>query len=88
MSVSTELCIRLLIEFFWIYACIFAIKSNKLDYWRKCWYIILLGTIIHMTYILAAFVEFTYAGIFRNIGMGIVAIGIIMLARRTKDILG
>ena len=40
-----------------------------------------------MTYIIAAFMEFTYAGHLRNLGMGIVAIGIIMVARRTKDIL-
>jgi len=39
-------------------------------------------------YIFATFADYSYAGIFRNLGMGIVAIGIFMLAKRTKDILG
>jgi hypothetical protein len=85
---NIELCIRLLIGLFFIYACIYAIQSIKIDYWKQCWYVILLGSIIHMTYILAALTGFTYAGYLRNLGMGIVAIGIIMVARRTKDILG
>jgi len=41
-----------------------------------------------MTYITTALIGFSYAGYLRNLGMGIVAIGIIMVARRTKDILG
>lgn len=41
-----------------------------------------------MVYLLAAFAEISDGGILRNLGMGIVAIGIIMLARRTKQILG
>lgn len=41
-----------------------------------------------MTYIITALTGFTYTGYLRNLGMGIVAIGIIMVARRTKDILG
>jgi len=86
--ITVELVTRLIIELFWIYASIFAIRSTKLQYWKQCWYIILLGSIIHMGYIFAAFAENPYAGIFRNLGMGIVAIGIIMLARRTKQILG
>ena len=84
---NTELIIRLLIEFFWIYASIYAIRSTKLIYWKQCWYVILVGSIIHMMYILTALAEIE-AGILRNLGMGIVAVGIIMLARRTKDILG
>ncbi len=85
---NPELCIRFLIGLFFIYACIYAIRSIKIDYWKQCWYVILLGSMIHMSYIISAFVEFTYAGYLRNLGMGIVAIGIIMVARRTKDILG
>lgn len=84
---NLELCIRFLIGLFFLYACIYAVRSVKIDYWKQCWYVILLGSIIHMTYIIAAFMEFTYAGHLRNLGMGIVAIGIIMVARRTKDIL-
>ena len=83
-----ELSIRLLIEFFWIYASIYAIRSTKLVYWKQCWYVILLGSLIHMTYIIAALAELPYTSILRNLGMGIVAVGIIMLARRTKNILG
>jgi len=41
-----------------------------------------------MGYIFAAFADISDRGIFRNLGMGIVAIGIILLARRTKQILG
>ncbi|HUW66968.1 MAG TPA: hypothetical protein VMW20_02865 [Candidatus Nanoarchaeia archaeon] len=40
-----------------------------------------------MMYIFATFADYD-AGIFRNLGMGIVAIGIFLLAKRTKDILG
>jgi hypothetical protein len=85
---NVELCVRLLIGLFFIYACIYAIRSIKIDYWKQCWYVILLGSIIHMTYIITALTGFTYTGYLRNLGMGIVAIGIIMVARRTKDILG
>ena len=85
---NLELSIRLLIEIFWIYASVYAIRATKLVYWKQCWYVILLGSLIHMGYIFAAFANISYAPIFRNLGMGIVAIGIIMLARRTKDILG
>ncbi|KAF5425487.1 MAG: hypothetical protein C5S41_03845 [Candidatus Methanomarinus sp.] len=85
---NVELCVRLLIGLFFIYACIYAISSIKIDYWKQCWYVILLGSIIHMTYIITALTGFTYASYLRNLGMGIVAIGIIMVARRTKDILG
>ncbi|MCK5216975.1 MAG: hypothetical protein KAJ93_04275 [Methanosarcinales archaeon] len=85
---NVELCVRLLIGLFFVYACIYAIKSIKIAYWKQCWYVILLGSIIHMTYIITALTGFTYAGYLRNLGMGIVAIGIIMVARRTKDILG
>jgi hypothetical protein len=88
VTITAELIIRLIIELFWIFASIFAIQSTKLQYWKQCWYVILLGSIIHMGYIFAAFVDNPYAPIFRNLGMGIVAIGIIMLARRTKQILG
>jgi len=86
--ITVELVVRLIIELFWIYASIFAIRSTKLQYWKQCWYIVLLGSIIHMVYLLAAFAEISDGGILRNLGMGIVAIGIIMLARRTKQILG
>ena len=86
--ITAELVIRFIIGFFWIYACIYAIQSTKLLYWKQCWYVILAGTIIHTAYILIAFFGISDAGIFRNLGMGIVAIGIIMLARRTKNILG
>jgi hypothetical protein len=86
--ITLELIVRFIIEFFWIYACIYAIQSTKLLYWKQCWYVILVGTIIHTAYILTSFFGISYAGIFRNFGMGIVAIGIIMLARRTKNILG
>ena len=85
---TVELVTRFIIEFFWIYACIYAIQSTKLHYWKQCWYVILAGTIIHTAYILTAFLGISDAGILRNLGMGIVAIGIIMLARRTKNILG
>lgn len=88
MSYDLELLIRLLIELFWISSCIYAIRLTKLAYWKQCWYVILFGCIIHMLYILATFADYAYAGIFRNLGMGIVSIGIFMLAKRTKDILG
>jgi hypothetical protein len=48
---STELAIRFVIELFWIYACIYAVRSTKLVYWRQCWYVVLLGCLIHATYI-------------------------------------
>lgn len=85
-----ELIIRFIIELFWIYACIYAVRSTKLIYWRQCWYIILLGCLIHAMYILVALADipFPYAGVLRNLGMGIVAIGIMMLAKRTKEIMG
>jgi hypothetical protein len=86
--ITAELVTRLIIELLWIYASIFGIRSTKLQYWKQCWYIILLGSIIHMGYIFAAFADISDRGIFRNLGMGIVAIGIILLARRTKQILG
>ncbi|MDF1557837.1 MAG: hypothetical protein P1P80_06635 [ANME-2 cluster archaeon] len=85
---TVELVIRLIIGFFFVYACIYAIQSTKLAYWKQCWYVILLGSVIHMAYIFATFAQIPYAGVFRNLGMGIVALGIIMLARRTKNILG
>lgn len=85
---STELAIRFVIELFWIYACIYAVRSTKLVYWRQCWYVVLLGCLIHAAYILVALAEIPYAGMLRNLGMGIVAIGILMLAKRTKTIMG
>ncbi len=39
-------------------------------------------------YILIALAEIPYAGMLRNLGMGIVAIGILMLAKRMQDIMG
>ncbi len=83
-----ELIIRFVIELFWIYACVYAVRSTKLVYWRQCWYIILLGCLIHAVYILIALEEIPYAGMLRNLGMGIVAIGILMLAKRMQDIMG
>ncbi len=89
---STELAIRFVIELFWIYACIYAVRSTKLIYWKQCWYIVLLGCLIHTTYIVVVLAEIPYAeilaGILRNLGMGVVAIGILMLAKRTKQIMG
>ena len=85
---SVELAIRFVIELFWIYACIYAVRSTKLIYWKQCWYIILLGCLIHAAYILVALAEIQYAGMLRNLGMGIVAVGILMLAKRTKTIMG
>jgi len=85
---STELAIRFVIELFWIYACIYAVRSTKLVYWRQCWYVVLLGCLIHAIYILIALSEIPYAGMLRNLGMGIVAVGILMLAKRTKTIMG
>ncbi|MEA1869186.1 MAG: hypothetical protein U9N09_03415 [Euryarchaeota archaeon] len=89
---STELAIRFVIELFWIYACIYAVRSTKLLYWRQCWYIVLLGCLIHTTYIVVVLAEIQYAdvlsGILRNLGMGVVAVGILMLAKRTKEIMG
>ena len=85
---SAELAIRFVIELFWIYACIYAVRSTKLIYWKQCWYIILLGCLIHAAYILVALAEIQYAGMLRNLGMGIVAVGILMLAKRTKTIMG
>jgi hypothetical protein len=90
-----ELIVRFLIELSWIFASIYGIKSTKLHYWKQCWYIILAGSVVHTIYIFLALGGITYApggisyaGIFRNLGMAIVAVGIIMLARRTKNILG
>ncbi|RLG31105.1 hypothetical protein DRO03_02285 [Methanosarcinales archaeon] len=89
---STELAVRFVIELFWIYACIYAVRSTKLIYWKQCWYIVLLGCLIHAAYIVVALAEIPYAdmlsGTLRNIGMGIVAVGILMLAKRTKEIMG
>jgi len=53
--ITAELVTRLIIELLWIYASIFGIRSTKLQYWKQCWYIILLGSIIHMGYIFAAY---------------------------------
>jgi len=88
MESSTELAVRFVIELFWIYACIYAVRSTKLVYWKQCWYIVLLGCLIHATYIVVALAEIPYAGILRNLGMGIVAVGILMLAKRMKEIMG
>ena len=85
---TMELIVRFVIELFWIYACVYAVRSTKLVYWRQCWYIILLGCLIHAVYILIALEEIPYAGMLRNLGMGIVAIGILMLAKRMQDIMG
>jgi hypothetical protein len=86
---STELVIRFVIELFWIYACIYAVRSTKLIYWKQGWYVILLGCLIHATYIVVALVDILpYAGMLRNLGMGIVAVGILMLAKRMKEIMG
>jgi hypothetical protein len=85
---TIELIVRFVIELFWIYACVYAARSTKLVYWRQCWYIVLLGCLIHAAYILIALAEIPYAGMVRNLGMGIVAVGILMLARRTREIMG
>ena len=85
---SVELAIRFVIELFWIYACIYAVRSTKLIYWKQCWYVVLLGCLIHAIYIVIALVDIPYAGMLRNLGMGIVAVGILMLAKRTKEIMG
>ena len=86
---SAELAIRFVIELFWIYACIYAVRSTKLIYWKQGWYVILLGCLIHATYIVVALVDILpYAGMLRNLGMGIVAVGILMLAKRMKEIMG
>ena len=85
---SAELAIRFVIELFWIYACIYAVRSTKLVYWRQCWYVVLLGCLIHAMYIVIALVDIPYAGMLRNLGMGIVAVGILMLAKRMKMIMG
>ena len=86
---SAELVIRFVIELFWIYACIYAVRSTKLIYWKQGWYVILLGCLIHATYIVVALVDILpYAGMLRNLGMGIVAVGILMLAKRMKEIMG
>ena len=85
---STELAIRFVIELFWIYACIYAVRSTKLVYWRQCWYVVLLGCLIHAMYIVIALVDIPYAGMLRNLGMGIVAVGILMFAKRMKMIMG
>jgi len=85
---SLELAIRFVIELFWIYACIYAVRSTKLIYWKQCWYVVLLGCLIHAIYIVIALVDIPYAGMLRNLGMGIVAVGILMLAKRMKEIMG
>ncbi|PXF61578.1 MAG: hypothetical protein C4B59_03240 [Candidatus Methanogaster sp.] len=89
---STELAVRFVIELFWIYACIYAVRSTKLIYWKQCWYVVLLGCLIHAAYIVVVLAEIPYAdtlsGILRNFGMGIVAVGILMIAKRTKEIMG
>jgi hypothetical protein len=89
---STELAVRFVIELFWIYACIYAVRSTKLIYWKECWYVVLLGCLIHATYIVVVLAEIPYAdilsGMLRNLGMGIVAVGILMIAKRTKEIMG
>ena len=86
---SAELVIRFMIELFWIYACIYAVRSTKLIYWKQGWYVILLGCLVHATYIVVALVDILpYAGMLRNLGMGIVAVGILMLAKRMKEIMG
>jgi hypothetical protein len=89
---STELAVRFVIELFWIYACIYAVRSTKLIYWKQCWYVVLLGCVIHTAYIVVVLAAIPYAdmlsGILRNLGMGIVAVGILMLAKRTKEIMG
>ncbi len=85
---SVELAIRFVIELFWIYACIYAVRSTKLIYWKQCWYVVLLGCLIHAIYIVIALVDIPYAGMLRNLGMGVVAVGILMLAKRTKEIMG
>ena len=85
---TIELIVRFVIELFWIYACVYAARSTKLVYWRQCWYIVLLGCLTHAAYILIALAEIPYAGMVRNLGMGIVAVGILMLARRTREIMG
>ena len=88
VDLSTELAIRFVIELFWIYACIYAVRSTKLIYWKQCWYVVLIGCLIHAIYILVALAEIQYAGMLRNLGMGIVAVGILMIAKRTKEIMG
>ena len=88
---NIELIVRFVIELFWIYACVYAARSTKLVYWRQCWYIVLLGCLTHAAYLLIALTGVLcapYAGMIRNIGMGIVAVGILMLARRTREIMG
>ncbi|MEA1894988.1 MAG: hypothetical protein U9N36_07285 [Euryarchaeota archaeon] len=89
---STELAVRFVIELFWIYACIYAVQSTKLIYWKQCWYVVLLGCLVHSAYIVVVLAEIPYAdmlsGILRNLGMGIVAVGILMIAKRTKEIMG
>lgn len=90
-TMTIELIVRFVIELFWIYACVYAARSTKLVYWRQCWYIVLLGCLIHAAYILIALTGILYApyaGMIRNLGMGIVAVGILMLARRTREIMG
>ncbi len=85
---SIELVIRFVIELFWIYACIYAVRSTKLIYWKQCWYVVLIGCLIHAMYIVIALVDVPYAGMLRNLGMGVVAVGILMLAKRMKAIMG
>ena len=94
-SMDAELIIRLLIGLFWMYACVYAVRSTKLVYWRQCWYIILTGCVIHTIYLMVMLVSdgTMSAGIFsasilRNVGMGLVAVGMLLLAKRMKSIMG
>jgi len=94
-SMDAELIIRLLIGLFWMYACVYAVHSTKLVYWRQCWYIILTGCVIHTIYLMVMLVsdDLMSAGMFgasvlRNVGMGLVAVGMLLLAKRMKAIMG
>jgi len=93
--VYAELIIRFIIELFCMYACVYAVRSTKLVYWRQCWYIILAGCLTHTIYLMIALVSngapcasLLSAGMLRNIGMGLVAIGMLLLAKRMKAIMG
>ena len=90
-----ELIARLIIELFWMYACVYAVRSTKLVYWRQCWYLILAGCLTHTVYLVIELVSnpapctsLLSAGMLRNIGMGLVAIGMLLLAKRMKTIMG
>jgi len=93
--VYAELITRFIIELFWMYACVYAVRSTKLVYWRQCWYIILAGCLTHTIYLMIALVSngapcasLLSAGMLRNLGMGLVAIGMLLLAKRMKAIMG